>query len=759
MRAGVAVIVAGLALLCAPCAIAQAPADPGVPKLVNPRGQDPAPIVKEVMKKYGLEDGDAAFREKGMWVFGSETSATVALETTQRTNAVLEYGETEQYGKRIVDGEAHYIHVFHLSGLQPDRTYHFRMTGTAFNGRKAVSKDCTVKTATPANAVRVPGDMQGPPYELNKANTYYLVTADIKAPKTAFNISAPGITLDLGGHAITYNEEHLGLPTNEWTPQRENSAFGIRCYKKGEGGADTGTKIYNGTIRQGKGEDEAAYTTLGFNPVFVCSGADAEVAGITCIYGGTQLSGIYFQWGAANKQIHHNVIQDLGKRITDRHQMCSAVVGGGGAGARIYNNLIQRARQTAFNLVGLDGCETFNNEANLESYSVNSYGVRSGPKARIHDNRIFGCGDNVVGIVLNGTAESRGAKAYNNYIWLQAHALGEIKEYLNDKEMESSDVSIMSGIRTTWGFDDIEFYNNTILVTGREGGQIRGTFLSSWPEGKDALCRDSLIIALSEDDATTGWGAVAGVGKGNGREPGMTGIVFRNNTIVSNFADFNMQDTYGTGTNYTFIGCKFVKVGDNPKYLTIRRSSGYSSKGHVFIDSAFEGGAGYDKTSFNADEDITVQWTLAISAPAGAGVSVKDKDGKEVFSGRIGADGKLAVPLSQYKQEGSKKTVMTPHTVVVTADGKTARKTVTMDRAQEVPDGALIPTPARRQQKASERCAGPRSTISRSSPNPTPAGTCTPGRTDASTPRPDRDCACRRRTPWAARRDLPRCRR
>jgi hypothetical protein len=60
------------------------------------------------------------------------------------------YGETTEYGMVAVDsdmaGGAHSDHHPLLSGLQPDREYHFRVQGTAADGTLYVSEDMTFRT-------------------------------------------------------------------------------------------------------------------------------------------------------------------------------------------------------------------------------------------------------------------------------------------------------------------------------------------------------------------------------------------------------------------------------------------------------------------------------------------------------------------------------------------------------------------------------------------------------------------------------------
>jgi len=662
-----------LAVLCAAgtTALAQQAKLASTGRLINPWGQEAGPLVRQVMQTYGIEQGEVAFRDEGTWTYGSETSAVVAMETTLRTDAVLEYGETTRYGKRLTDDELHYLHIFHLTDLAPDRTYHARMTCTDRNDKKATSKDVTVATKRLADAVRIPEGLEGPPYALNKPDTFYLVTKDITAPGRGFNITASGVTLDLGGHTVVYNDRPSALKTDRYPVMIKESDFGV-CVR----GAERNVRLLNGTIRQGRGNDASCTDTIGFNPIYFSGGANSEIAGVTCIYSGPQMSGIRLHWCGANIKLHHNVVQDLGKVITNRHK-CPKAIGFPSNNGKCYNNLVKRTRHTGIG-GGAENAEMNNNEVHIVSHAVNAGGVGAKGGSTLHDNRIFGCGDHVMAIATTGGVKD--VKLYNNYIWLHAHELGEIKKYLRHGGVqESIPISTVSGCRITWGCNDVEYYGNTILVTGRDGGRLRGTWFFADQNSRGAVFHDNLVIAIAEDDKTKGFGAIAGVGTAQRGEP--IPIVFRNNTIVSNFRNVSLSDSYGCASNYRFLGNTFVRVGDRAGYETIGRGVVSSpSRGHVFLDSKFGGGASYDKTRLGrAEDDLTVQWTLTLAAPAGADVVIKDTDGREVFTGKIGGDGTLSVPLTQYRQAGDTRTVATPHTVTVTKDGRTAAGTVTMD--------------------------------------------------------------------------------
>ena len=623
--------------------------------VLNPAGQPASTLVQDVMAQYGIEQGEVAFREGGTWLHVSERSATIAVETDLRTRTVLEYGENERFDQRIEDEDLHYIHIFHLPNLVPDTEYQCRVMAEDRRGERAESAVIALKTTRLPEAIRIPEGMPGPPYVLDREGAYYLLAEDLTAPGTGLQIEASGITLDLGGHVVVYNEERSGLEADDIGIYLEQAAFGIRG-----GRGVRNLRVLNGTVMQGKGQDRAGEETVGFNPMLLDEVDEAEIAGLMCIYEGTQLSGIVCRRPGSDVQIHHNVIEDRGRRIDNRHKMCCAIRLTSEEGGAIFNNLVKRARQSALGNAGKN-VHIHHNELHIDSHSINSFGIGAKDGCLVHDNRVFGCGDNVVALATTGGCEH--VELYGNYIWLHAHDISAYLPDLNTREMESSDVSVMSGVRITWGCDDVDYHDNVVLVTAREGGLIRGTFLFNDANAHNARFRDNLVVAIAEDEDTHGWGAIAGVG--NEMRGPTEPMLFAGNTIVSNFTHFSMQDTYGVSINYRFVGNTFVRVGDRSDYATIRAREVRPSREHVFLDNHFEGGAGYDRCAIGEEDEFTVQWALEVRAAPGASVSIRDASGREPFSGDVGEEGRLVVPLVYYRQEGSRREERGPYAVTI----------------------------------------------------------------------------------------------
>ena len=154
----------------------------------------------------------------------------------------------------------------------------------------------------------------------------------------------------------------------------------------------------------------------------------------------------------------------------------------------------------------------------------------------------------------------------------------------------------------------------------------------------------------------------------------------------SNLCHVQFGDNYSHGGRYLFEANRFMRLGDDPRYRTLRfgwRGWKYGSWGHTFLDTAFEGGAGYDSLSFDGAQraryEFAVGWTLAIESVPGAKVTIEDAAGAEVFTGSVPASGKLAVPLVAYRRTRAGTSRLTPHTVAATKADWSVTRDVVMD--------------------------------------------------------------------------------
>jgi hypothetical protein len=532
----------------------------------------------------------------------------------------------------------------------------------------------TFRTATPKNVVRVPDDLGEPPFVLDKPGTTYLVTKDLTVEGTAFDVKAANVTLDLGGHTVVYDNKEWGpLASKEFPDWIRDAKYGLRAMKS------DGLKVLNGTIRQGDGNDRAEANSIGFNPLYINGSNKLEVAGVTVIYSGSQQVGIYCHWGGNDSDFHHNVFDDRGTQIFNRHGAGSRALLFYGSrdntGIRAHHNLVLRTRQG-----GVGGNEVFNNEIYMDSWATNSFGVGLMSGGAAWGNRIFGTGYHVCAFGW-GTKQT----FHDNFVQLEGCALkGRWKEYGDQVSLNGFRLTQYNGGKNP--YEDELFYNNVVVINARDECQSRGVQFFSDPFVKGLLFRNNTVKVLAGDAQTKQVACVVTQGLQD-RTAEHQPIVYKDDTLISNLCNVRFGDYYGVGSNHQFVGCRFVKVGADPRYRTFIFDSGYPCRNHVIRDCTFEGGASLDSVEWGdpkSDHDFTVQWTLTVRTAPGAKVTIKDKEGKEAFSGVADAKGVASASLSQYKAKAAGKTMLTPHTVTVDVGGKVATKEVTMDRKQEM---------------------------------------------------------------------------
>jgi len=581
---------------------------------------------------YTFAGKELKFIEDGQWVYASERSAAIGFETNLPAKTQIQYGPTRAYGWTTSPPERHFcVHLHYLKNLTPDTEYRYRLLAVDERGNRITSPHMTFRTKRMPDAIRIPEALPGPPYVLDKEGATYLVTSVLEADGTAFEVKASGVTLDLGGHTVIYDDKKWGpIQSGSFWDWINGAKYGVRMLK------GAGLKVFNGTIRQGAGSDGAHGTSIGYNAMYLKGGSGMEIAGLRIIYSGPQQIGIYNHWGGNHSEFHHNVFQDLGTEITNRHGAGSrALIFYGSTnltGIKVHHNLVKRTRQG-----GLGGNEVYHNEVCMDSWATNSFGIGVAGGGKAYGNRVVGGGYHVCAFGWGNQITG-----YGNFVHLQAEMFGETRfaEYGKAASVNALRLTQYSGSKRV--MHDNLYYDNVFIIKSKDGRQTRGVQVFSDPYVKNYVFRNNVVKIVALDEKTANGACV--VTQGNpSRTPGMLPVYYRNSTFLSNVCNVKFGDDYGVGSNHHFEGCKFVKVGDHPKYRTFWFGSGYPCKN--------------------------------------AKVSVKDKTGKEVFSGAADAKGIVNAPLVQYVRKMTGKTEMTPHTVTVEGRGTRA---VTMDRRREI---------------------------------------------------------------------------
>ena len=610
---------------------------------------------------------------KVTWTHISANSAAVGVETTRLAHTHLEYGMEPALNLRTKADDPHFQHLLHLTGLQPGHVYQFRVVALGIDGKRVVSPLVDITPAMPEGAVRVPEDMpKGPPYVLDKADTTYLVTQNLACPGKAFEITKSGVTLDLNGHTVVYDsDKNHPRPQGAWNVMRNQAPMGVRIRMRGKG-----IRIVNGTIKQGAGNHAGMVPGVGYNPVFV-SGASTEIGGVHAIWSGDDVGG-FFMHGGSGHEIHHCVTEDRGSGIRNRHQ---AICNIGYAGKmHVHHCLVKRSRHRAIN----GATEANNNEVHVDSQATNAFGInaRKDGACSIHHNRIYGGGEHPIGIGATGNVHQ--LKVYGNYV--------EVQNTKGGREYGSTGSACY---RMTWGgkVDDVEVYDNVFVLHAKKNAF---TYKDRKMDSHGRAVWIGLPVKDEDPNRTKPrvlmhHNTIVANNAGNGAKAvGLAVVclnttpllVFQENRVESNWGNVLLSDSYGHAGGYPqFIRNKFVKVGNQPGYRTIKNAYGPRPATAEMIDNRYENGAAPDSISWRGasrqhpkevrfSRVLHIEVTDAAGPVAGADVVVKDKDGKTVFTGKSGADGKVKARVVIRSITPSGKTEFTPHAVTATANGR-----------------------------------------------------------------------------------------
>ncbi len=635
------------------------------------------------------------------WRRASTTSAVVAFETNLPAKSYVLYGMLPgAYAYATpVETRSTFIHVQYLRYLQPGTTYYYKIFTFDDRGLLIMSDESSFQTTAVVRGkvIEVPGTLQGPPYLLDQEGATYVVTRDIVADSTAFNITKSGITLDLGGNTVIYNNKAGVADPNAneafYGPQGAGGPCGIRT-------ADglKGVKIFNGKVEQGAGMGVSKFN--GYYPIFLRRPMGLEMAGVTVTYAGGQVSGVKVNNGGDGLDLHHNVVYDQGTVLFDRHHGSHAFeVDTSKAAAtvtKVHHNLVLRARHCG--ITASEKQEIYSNEIYVDSYATNSYGIQytsltTAEKLAIHNNKVFGTGFHPIGI---GAGQGwSDVQVFENFVlmqgttfeWRWAGGEGGGDADAADK----SGVFPLNGIRLQKPRENVRHSGNTVIVKGfGVGCNMRGLWLmpdSGSPSSVTFM--NNRVKVVSMDGVASGSAVDAG---GCGLQAGKPHVSLEGNTIESNLCNVQFGDHYGHGGPYIFTRNTLVQLGADPRYKTIRVGWGgaaWDSFDHQFADTAFQGGASFDKISWDGASskkyEFTVAWTLTVQTDPGAMVTIKNNAGKTVAAYAADAKGLYQAVVTQGTFSSAGNRMDTPHTVVVSKGmAKPVEKTVVVDRAQTV---------------------------------------------------------------------------
>lgn len=616
-----------------------------------------------VYQKFGKK---LTFREEGYWKHVSQNSAVIAWETNLPARSAVAYGSSKDLSNQSsLTERPFYNHVHYLADLRPGTTYYFRLLTKDERGNTVKGPINRFTTAPRNDVIPLPGNRNGPPYELAKKNATYVLTEDLTADGTAIQVKAPGITLDLGGHTVVYhnNQRPEGTPANGIKNLRNNDVT-----------------LLNGTVREGSSSGTK------HNPIYMLSSNNIRIAGVTVDYQSPQTSGIRLRYCGGEMTVHHTVFLDRGTRILDRHGSAVRSLLLQGVDSKKlhwHHNLVKRTRQ-----MGLPGgYPSEHNEIYVDSWSVNSFAQHVGNGAEVRNNRIFGTGVNPFGVGWS----DQNYVVQDNLIHFQGIDTGDHR-YKEDWGEQDA----LGGFRITDYQDgktkrtNLLYENNLLLINARGGSQARGTQFWSSPNQSNVRLTGGTIKVEADDPETKRVGAVVTHGE---RDPNNQPVVYRDATLKSNRAIIRFGDKYGRGWNHHFRRCKLRRTGNDEQFHTFVFDGEYTGQDHVLLDCDFGEGTAWDDVLWyrtGTNSHYTVKWTLTLRTPPNATVKITNAQGETVVNDSTGTDGQLKVPLTQgivgrpddedWRTPSTNTDIIhrTPHRVQVMHQDQTVKKTIRM---------------------------------------------------------------------------------
>lgn len=669
--------------------------------------------------------GDQLIEKKGSnWEYISEKSASIAWKTNLPAKTYIHYGKTTSYDRQTdVSERFFYVHLHYLKNLEANSLYHYKCVSVDERGNKLESEDKTFQTENIPNAIHIPGDLEKSPYLLDQPNSVYVVTEDIIADHTAFDIQADNITLDLGGYTVLHGNQLINDLDNELL---QKSGVGIR--RKG-GSKLTGIKIFNGTLKQGAAQNNTEYYAAkkmvhpdearkkileknmnrGLSNVELSFCGNVEIAGVTVEYRWNQTWGMRFESAYGKYNIHHNICLDKGTQMFSRH---------GAGGARsigfigsaqgdinsedneidVHHNLIKRTRQNGLNVAQ----RIYENEIYVDSWVVNSFAISPyRQRAQVYGNQIFLTGYYGCGILW----ATKDLNVHHNFIHMESISTMIERPNKGRRLIEDwGEQDVLAGMRLT-NYDkggqkreNLIYSNNVIIGRCRGDVEMRGTEFYSDYSIRNLVFKDNCIKIIAEDTLVRKAACVDTQGAFNDRSKHLP-LYYKNCSLISNRCNVRFGDEYGQGSNHQFINCKIIKAGNHPDYHTFEFDGHSSVFNHVFHDCDFMNGSSYDDVYWINTQSLSnyrINWTLNLETIPGATIRISNNKGQETFSGVVKKDGRISLPLTQsiirpveWTPDGKEIEVtkklkyqeetLNPYVIEVEKDGKNKIQTISLD--------------------------------------------------------------------------------
>jgi len=334
------------------------------------------------------------------WIHVSETSAVIYWQLGDMKDEALsyvEYGKTGDLRNRTeITREPRWAQFHRLRDLNRGATYHYHMVAVdPSTGQETRSELHSFMTRRKRRAIRIPEQVDGPPFILDRPGSSYILTQDVSAKGTAFIITGNNVMLDLDGHTVVFGDDIYDQVRGIWV---NNDGEAVIC---------------NGHIVQGarsKNYSTAVESRWRAKPT--------EIYGISTDVHLRSAYPFKFLGAAADAHIHHNVLYSRVTEIESRHYPGNGLLrlDINGGNIHVHDNIFTEGCHVGIRISGKGpNVEIDYNDIRHHQQYVNGYAIAANCAGTdIHHNRITSCGR---GVHLTNV----GIQFHDNYMDLYGH--------------------------------------------------------------------------------------------------------------------------------------------------------------------------------------------------------------------------------------------------------------------------------------------------------------------------------------------------
>ena len=480
------------------------------------------------------------------------------------------------------------------------------------------------------------------PGVLDKPGTTYVLTKDIIVKRTAFMIKGDNITLDLGGHTVTYGTE-IGVDRCSGVflrpPGRSEPFKGVP--KEGFGGGNN-FGLRNGRIVQGKQplatklnmRSGRLLSAEGPTPgtsciaVYIRACRGLEISGITTEVNSRDTDNLYIR-DCADVHIHHNHCISSVREITNRHWPGTGVITAGDVlgPMDIHHNVIDGGGQWGIRVHGSGGhtghlVQVHHNIIRHRSYTTNGYAIGAhAPNMRIYANVVRPVAGR--GVHLTGS----GIDFFNNIV--------DVREKPNPEYPRTR----AHGIKLEQCRHTIVHHNFSQATAEKGYGEASPLDIFVSSHSANRVFKNT-IVARRKPDAGKLWACTVNL------YGTATDSLLKVHDNVFKTDQMHVRTDWGGARDVEFLRNRFEKntaAGDY-QFIHFWQSKEARSGGLIFRDSVLTSFADLKRAKIlyaatrRENVDVSVEWSVRIRVqdPAGKamdGIRIRAlKDGKEIES-------------------------------------------------------------------------------------------------------------------------------